>query len=118
MELVAEIFLGMINLLMYFLWFRWMFMMDGAMEEFELSASTATGKNFIRGDVAGIILFIAVCITLFLFLGAPLGLSILILMAIMVAQRLLSFVLDGFSKTGLLAVIAEAAIFFLVLYLR
>jgi len=92
--------------------------MDGAMEEFEVNASSATGKNFIRGDLAAVIGFIAVIITLFLVFGSPWDLPILLLMAIMVLQRLLSFLLDGFSQVGLNAVVAETVTFGLVLFLR
>ncbi len=117
MELLAMVLLAMIALLMLHLWWRWMFSTDDALHEFGLATMAATGRNFVKGDIGGVILTIGVLLVLFLLQGAQWGPSLLLLMCCMVLGRVWSLVVDGYSAKGVKAIVAESVTFILVSYL-
>jgi len=117
MDLVAMLLLAGIALLMLHLWWRWMFHTNEALFQFDFVTMGATGRNFVKGDVAGLILSIGILLLLFLLDGDQWGPPLLLVMGCMVFGRLWSLVVDGYSTKGVQAIVAESVTFILVGYL-
>ncbi len=118
MLLVAKVLLGVLAGVMVMLWFRWTFKMKDQAAEHGIEAVNATGANFIRGDIGGLLLALAILIVLFLLQGGVWAMPIVIIAATVILGRVYSLVADGFSKPGLQAIIAEVISIALVLYIN
>ena len=121
MLLALKIILGIIALALAFLWFNWTFNTSKMEKQFGVSATNATGKNFIKGDIGGLLGAAAIIIVLFIVQGDVWLLPGLILLGTVVFGRVISLIVDGYSKEGVQALTVElvlAVVILAVAYLR
>ena len=101
--------------LLLFLGGRWMFVPDKIMAEHGLEAQNATGKNFLRGDMGGLLIGGAVVIFMLLYQGvAQWAAPLIVLMSTVILGRVVSLIVDGKSKQGIQAIIVEVIIIALI----
>lgn len=115
MLLALKVILGLIGALLLFLGGRWMFAPDKIMAEHGIDTRNATGKNFLRGDMGGLLIGGAIVIFMLLYQGvgqwaAPL----IVLMSTVILGRVVSLISDGKSKQGIQAIIVEVIIIALI----
>ena len=115
MLLASKILLGAIGALMIFFGGRWMFAPDAIMREHDISTNTATGKNYLRGDMGGLLIGGGAAIFMFLYQGMVWALPILVIIGAVMLGRIVSLIADGKSKQGLMALGIELAIVLLVI---
>lgn len=115
MLMALKILLGLIGGLLLFLGGRWMFAPDKIMAEHSIEAKNATGKNFLRGDIGGILIAGAGMIFAFLKTGNPVWATAgMLLIASVILGRVVSLIADGKSKQGIQAIVVEVIIIVLL----
>lgn len=115
MLMVLKGLLGLIGALLLFLGGRWMFAPDKIMAEHGIDARNATGKNFLRGDIGGILVAGAAIIFFFLYTGNPVWATAgIVLITSVILGRVISLMADGKSKQGIQAIVVEVIILALI----
>ena len=114
MLMALKVILGLIGALLLFLGGRWMFAPDKIMREHDISASSPTGKNFLRGDIGGILIAGAGMIFMFLYQGMQWAAPGILLISAVILGRVVSLIADGKSKQGVQAIIVELIIIGLI----
>jgi len=106
MLMALKVILGLIGALLLFLGGRWMFAPDKIMAEHGIETRNATGKNFLRGDIGGLLIGGAVVIFMLLYQGVA---------RTVILGRVVSLIADGKSKQGIQAIIVELIIIGLII---
>ncbi len=115
MLMALKVILGLIGALLLFIGGRWMFAPDAIMDEHGISARNSTGKNFLRGDIGGLLVGGAIVIFMILYQGvAQWAAPLIILMGTVILGRVVSLIADGKSKQGMIAIAVELVIIALV----
>jgi 4-hydroxybenzoate polyprenyltransferase len=111
MVLILKVLLGLQALVLAFLWFSWTFNIDKMKDQYGIRVEGATGHNFLRGDIGGLVGSAAILIGLFLYTGNDFWLwPIVIVTAAVIFGRLISLVKDGNSKDGIQAIVFELVV--------
>lgn len=111
MLLVLQILLGLIAAILLLLAGRWLMTPDSIMKQYDIQSTSATGKNYLRGDIGGILLTGAIMLSLFLYQGSAQWLYPgVILLGAVVLGRTISLFVDGNSKKGVQAIVVELII--------
>jgi len=111
MLLLLKILLGLIGAILLYLSANWMFSPQKIMRQHDLESSSATGYNFIRGDIGGILLAGTIFIGLFLYHGREYWLYPgVIIISTVILGRVIGLIIDGHSKKGIQAIIVEVII--------
>ncbi len=114
MLMALKVILGLIGGLLLFLGGRWTFAPDSIMREHDISASSSTGKNFLRGDIGGLLIGGAIAIFMFLYQGITWAFPIIVIMGSVILGRVVSLIADGKSKQGMIAIAVELVIIALI----
>ena len=119
MLITLKILLGLFFLILLFLSGSWMFAPKKIMTEHDLSSSSPTGYNFIRGDIGGVLLTGTIFISLFLYQGSDQWLwpGVIMLVCVIIG-RLSGLIIDGHSKKGVQAIVVEVIIIVLLFGIR
>jgi len=116
MLLTLKIVLGVIGALMVFLGLNWMFNPGKMMAQHDIQSTSPTGRNYLRGDIGGLLLAGALFIFLFLYQGSdPWLYPGILLISAVILGRVTSLVVDGKSKLGIQAILVEVVIIGLLL---
>jgi len=107
MLLLLKILLGLVTLVLIFLWGQWTFTTEKIATEHGISSTNNTGSNYLKGDIGGVLLGAAIIIGLFLYQGDMWLYPTVILMSCVILGRLISLFMDGKSKMGIQAIIVE-----------
>ena len=111
MLLILKVILGLIGLLLLFLGLNWLLAPKKIMKKHDLESHSATGYNFIRADIGGILIAGAIYIGLFLYQGPEYWLYPgVILIASVILGRFIGLLSDGKSKKGIEAIVVEVVI--------
>lgn len=111
MLFILKVLLGGIGGLLLWLGANWMFRPHIIMGEHDVNASSETGKNFIRGDIGGLLLAGGIMIYLFLFQNPSLWFwPGLVLLSAVILGRVVSLIADGKSKKGIQAIVVQLII--------
>ena len=111
MLLILKVLLGLIGLLLLYFGLNWLLAPKKIMKEHDLESHSATGYNFIRGDIGGILIAGAIYIGLFLWQGTEYWLYPgVILIASVILGRVIGLISDGKSKKGIEAIAVEVVI--------
>jgi len=111
MVIALKILLGLIGLLLLYLAVNWLFAPSKVMKQHDIQASSSTGRNYLRGDIGGILLGGGIMIFMFLYQGGERWLLPgIILISAVVLGRVLSLMMDGHSKMGVQAIVIEMVI--------
>ncbi len=116
MLLFLKILLGLIGILLVYLSGNWLFKPDHIMAQHDIQASSNTGKNYLRGDIGGILISGAIFIGMFLYNGGEIWMfGAIILLTSVILGRILSLIMDGTSTRGIQAIVVELIIIILIL---
>ena len=107
MILVLKVILGILGLLLFVLAGRWIFATKGIATEHGIEYSSATGGNYLKGDIGGVLLMGAAMVPLFLFQDRQWFYPIVLLLICVIFARVVSLITDGYSKQGMTAIIVE-----------
>ncbi len=110
LALSLKIFVGCVTVVMLGLWGNWMFRTTAAMKQFHIQADDATGRNFLRADIGGVVLSMACLMVLFLVHSNLWAYPLAIILSCLVIGRTISLITDGPSNLGLQAMFAEVVI--------
>lgn len=115
MLIVLKVLLGIISLVLLFLGLNWMFKPKKIMAEHHIDASSATGLNYLRGDIGGILMTGFIFIVMFLYQGSEYWLyPSVILICMVILGRIMSLIVDGKSIKGIQAISVEVLIIVLL----
>lgn len=110
MLLVLKIILGLSAVVLLLLGLIWMFKPSKIMSELQIESHSATGYNFLRGDIGGLLIAGCIFIALFLYEGPERWyLPGVILLCAVILGRLISLIADGRSLKGIQSIGAEVA---------
>ena len=107
MLIALKIILGLLGLVLLMLSLRWIFTTKSIAAEHHIDYSTATGANYLKGDIGGILLFGAAMVPLFLFHSQSWIYPIMLLLACVIICRIISLAQEGYSKQGVIAIVVE-----------
>jgi len=111
MLIALKVLLGLITALLLLLAGRWLLAPDAIMKEHDIQTTSATGRNYLRGDIGGILLAGGIMLILFIFQGSAQWLYPgVILLGAVVVGRTISLFADGNSKKGMQAIVVELII--------
>ena len=106
--IILQILIGLSALALLVIGGRWFFAAEGMMEEHDIQAISPTGKNYLRGDVGGLLIGGGIMAVLYLVQGSDQWVwPLTILLATVIVGRAISLLVDGYSKQGLQAIIIE-----------
>ncbi|MEE9374577.1 MAG: hypothetical protein V3V00_16090 [Saprospiraceae bacterium] len=107
MLLALKILLGLLGAVLLLLAGRWIFDTTKISREHDIQASSATGQNFLKGDIGGLLLTGAIMVALFLFHSQDWLYPTVLLLVCVIATRIFSLLRDGYSKKSLQAITVE-----------
>jgi len=86
---------------------RWIFATKKIASENDIDYTSSTGANFLKGDIGGLLLSGSLMVPLFLFHSLDWVYPIVLLLASVVFARIISFITEGNSKGGVIALVVE-----------
>jgi len=104
---VLKVLLGLFGIMLLLLSMRWIFGTRKIAAEHDIQYSSATGANYLKGDIGGVLLFGAGMVPLYLFHSLSWAYPIIFLLSIVIAIRIISLIIDGKSSQGMIAIIVE-----------
>ena len=107
MLLALQVLLGFFALLLLYLSSQWAFATRKIAKEHQIEFNGTTGANYLKGDIGGVLLTGAVMAGLFLFHDKLWFYPIVLMLICVILHRLLSLMLDGYSKQGVIAIVVE-----------
>ena len=110
MLLILQILLSLCALLLFYLSMQWVFKTKNIAKEHQIEYSGSTGANFLKGDIAGLLLTGSLMIPLFIFHNKLWFFPIVLLLLCVIINRILSLIMDGHSKQGVIAIAVEVVI--------
>ncbi|MEM6376881.1 MAG: hypothetical protein AAF705_01635 [Bacteroidota bacterium] len=116
MLVFIKIILGLIGMLLFYAGIQWMFLPDNMMKRYGISTNNATGRNFVRGDIGGLLIGGATIIFVILYLGVTeWAIPVTVILGAVILGRIVSFFRDGKSVMGIIAVVLELIVIALII---
>ena len=116
MLVVVKVLLGLFALLLLYLSYNWMILTAKIAKEHDIQPTSSTGYNYLSGDIGGILLGSSIMMGLYLYQGGEQWIyPILILMGAVILGRVISLLMHGNSKQGIIGIVVELIIGGLIL---
>ena len=107
MLVALQIVLAILGALLLFLSSQWTFSINKMSKQHQISHSGPTGANYLKGDIAGLLLAGAVMTFLLIFHNKLWFWPVVVLLSCVIINRLASLLVDGYTKQGMIAISVE-----------